>query len=594
MGRIRHRYNMGYEIKLKDSLKGFTNGLEKTISPKETIVQFRKKLESLDIDILEETVRIDNGRLDIPVYFSVCGSDAARVIGNKKQMGKGGTPEQAEASAVMELAERFSLFSFFRKEKNFFEDDYQKIKDDTAISFEMIAESVHENSDDLQSAMEVFCQVPLKWTHGYNLTRKTKMLVPFNWFFTINQFNGSSAGNSNEEAILQGICEIVERHVSSLVSRNKLSVPLIDLESVRDPLAVELIDKFKKSGIKLYASDFTLDTGIPTVGALAWDPLTFPEKSEIVWTAGTTPDPEKSLIRAITEVAQLAGDFNTASNYVASGLPKFKNLEDAGFIIDSHKKTNISSLPNISSDNFKIEIERCASALSENSMEVILVDVTHPQLGIPAFYTIVPGAHFRERAVGTSVGMFSARLIAESGNPSWAVEKLMAMDRILPGKYYINFFLGVAHLSMGEPLSALEYFQKALELDPNKQDIPSIYSYMGVSLKELERYRDAIKILEKAERYDTERTDIYNLMGFCYFKEKKHEMAIECFKKVVQLDPSSAIDYANIGSNYRDMGDKKNAIRYYRLALELDPGIDFARESLKNLEKNHGGNEDLE
>jgi ribosomal protein S12 methylthiotransferase accessory factor len=217
-------------------------------------------------------------------------------------------------------------------------------------------------------------------------------------------------------------------------------------------------------------------------------------------------------------------------------------------------------------------------------MEVILVDVTHPQLGIPAFYTIVPGAHFRERAVGTSVGMFSARLISESRSPSWAFKKLAAMDRILPGKYYINFFMGVTHLSLDEPLSALEYFQKALGLDPNKQDIPSIYSYMGVSLKEVERYRDAIEILKKAEGYDTERTDIYNLMGFCYFKEKEHERAIECFKKVVQLDPSSAIDYANIGSNYRDMGDKKNAIRYYRLALELDPGIDFARESLKKLE----------
>jgi ribosomal protein S12 methylthiotransferase accessory factor len=211
--------------------------------------------------------------------------------------------------------------------------------------------------------------------------------------------------------------------------------------------------------------------------------------------------------------------------------------------------------------------------------------VTHPKLGVPAFYIIVPGAHFRERAVGTSVGMFSAKLVTESGNPSRALEQLELMDRILPDKYYLQFFLGVSRLSLNDPLNALSYFEKALDLDPNSQDIPSIYSYMGISLKELERYREAIKVLEKAETYDRERTDIYNLMGFCYFKEKEHQKAIECFRKVLKLDPSSAIDYANIASNYRDMGDTENAAKYYRLALELDPGIDFARESLKKLEK---------
>jgi ribosomal protein S12 methylthiotransferase accessory factor len=100
----------------------------------------------------------------------------------------------------------------------------------------------------------------------------------------------------------------------------------------------------------------------------------------------------------------------------------------------------------------------------------------------------------------------------------------------------------------------------------------------------MEQYREAITNLEKAERYDKERTDIYNLMGFCYFKLREHEKAIQCFQKVLQLEPGSAIDYANIASNYRDMGERESAIRYYRFALELDPSIDFARENLMSLE----------
>ena len=91
-------------------------------------------------------------------------------------------------------------------------------------------------------------------------------------------------------------------------------------------------------------------------------------------------------------------------------------------------------------------------------------------------------------------------------------------------------------------------------------------------------------MLERAESWDNERTDVHNLMGFCYFKLKEHEKAIECFRNVLQLDPTSAIDYANIASNYRDIGDKESAIRYYKFALELDPTIDFARENLRALE----------
>lgn len=574
---------MNHKVILEDAYKGYTLDQDKIFSPEETVRRFKDKLREVDLDILEETLRIDNGRLDIPIYFSVCGRDAEEMIGTKKQMGKGGTPNQSEASAVMELAERFSFFSFSKNPENFIVDEYKNVKD-RALPFEAIAKSVHDDSDEVNRAREVFSRLPLKWTMGYNMTRGEEVLIPFDWFFAINEFNGPSAGNCVEEAISQGICELVERHVSSMVSRDRLKTPAIDLGNLSDPLLVEMIGKYQKAGIKLFASDFSLGMGIPSVGALAYDPTTFPEKSEIVWTAGTTPDPQKALSRALTEVAQLAGDFISGSNYVASGLPKFTDLAQADFIIHSGTQVDISTLPDISNDNIRVEVENCIAALTRINMEVIVLNVTHPKLKIPAFYTIIPGAHFRERAVGTSVGMFSAKLIAEGGDPEWALAELKKMDRLLPDKYYVKFFLGLSHLSLNEPGTALLCLEEALKLGPKQEDIPSIYSYMGICLKEEERYADAIKVLEKAEQYDSERTDIHNLLGFCYFKLKEHEKAIESFRNVLKLDPGSAIDYANIASNYRDMGKRELAIRHYKLALELDETIDFARENLRELE----------
>ena len=403
-------------MQLNDAYKTFTADQDKVLSPAETVRRFRKRLTDIDLDILAETIRIDNGRLDIPVFFSTCGKDARKTIGTKKQMGKGASPAQAEASAVMELGERFSFFSFANNPDNFTVATHREMGGD-AIPFSSIALSVHDESPDVQQARRIYENLPMRWTKAYSLTRRTPVMVPFDWFFAINEFNGPSAGNCVEEALSQGICEIVERHVSSVISRGRMQVPRIDTDSATDPAVVDMLAKYRRAGIELTASDFTLEMGIPSVGVLAYDPATHPGSSEIVWTAGTTPNPEKALSRALTEVAQLAGDFNSGSNYVASGLPKFSRLSEADYIRNAPNTLNIGDLPDLSDENIKVEVERLVAALSDRGLEVIVIDTTHPDLGIPAFYTIVPGAHFRERAHRTSVGMFTAKLLARMRPP---------------------------------------------------------------------------------------------------------------------------------------------------------------------------------
>ena len=573
------------KIILKDAFKTYTRDQDKTLSPEETVRRFRERLEKVDLDILRDTARIDNGRLDIPVYFSRCGRDARSVIGNRKQMGKGANPQQAEASAVMELAERFSFFSFAGNPARFITGTHAGLKEN-ALPFSEIAKSVHDGSEDLEAARRLFETLPLKWTWGFDLTRRKPALIPFDWFFAINAFNGPSAGNCREEALLQGICEVVERHVCARVSRHRTETPAIRPESATDPVVREMLQKYTAAGVTLHLSDLTLDTGIPTVGVLAYDPTTFPHKSEIVWTAGTTPGPEKALSRALTETAQLGGDFNTGAGYVASGLPKPPDLKDVAFVTDAATTVNIHDLPDLSDDNIRVEIETLIAALSERDLSVLAIDTTHPLLGVPAFYTIIPGAHFRERAAATSVAMFSAKLISENFPPEEAIGRLEEMEKTLPGKYYTQFYLGTARLAIGEAETAMDHLDRALDLDPDPQDLPSIHSYMGVCLKETGRYREALSVLKKGAALDAERTDIHNLMGFCHFKLKDHRKAIDCFQTVLRLDPGSAIDYANVGVNYRDLGETEKAMEYFLKALTIDPAIDFARE---NLDKLRGG-----
>jgi ribosomal protein S12 methylthiotransferase accessory factor len=245
---------------------------------------------------------------------------------------------------------------------------------------------------------------------------------------------------------------------------------------------------------------------------------------------------------------------------------------------------NLASLPDLSHANIRIEIENCVQALACRGLDVFLIETTHPDLRIPAYYTIIPGAHFRERSRNTSVLMFTAKHAAETMDPVDAIPALEGMGRAWPQKYFLQFYLGLVRLKTSEPELALSYFRRALELDPDPAETPSIYSYMGLAAKDSGRFDEALGFLRKGAEIDPDRTDLHNLMGYCHFKRGEHEEAVAAFQRVIELDPGSAIDYANLGVNYQALGQTAKARDYYEVALRLDPQIDFARERLSQMD----------
>jgi len=573
-------------IGIKDSFKNYSHDQDKTRTPEQTISWVRERLTKLDLNVLAKTVRIDTGRLDIPVYISLCGEDATRLTGTKKQMGKGATPQQSEASALMELMERFSFFSFIQRFP--FPTCRHRDLDDFAVSVHDLKKSVYDARTPPELCQQFLDDLPLRWVKAWNLSLGREQWVPIDWFYIINEYNGPAGGNTLEEAILQSLCEVVERHVGSIISNDMLVTPEIDVDSLCDPAAIELVNKFRSKGINLFLRDFSLNTGIPTVGALAYDPSTFPEKSEIVFTAGTTSNPEKSLCRALTEIAQLAGDFESRTSYRPT-LPKYASLEEAAYMMESNGKVSIRHLPNHDHHNMRVEIERCTAALADIGLQVLVVNVTHPQLQVPAVYTIIPGAHFLDHTRNTDFPQHAARTMLRGLAGEEMVHHMERLLSTFGPRFDLTFFLAHSLELHGNVEAALTLLRHALDQSPDPGEVGSIYVHIASCLKELERYEEALDALRHAEKANPELKEVYNLKGFCYFKLKKHNESIACFERVIELDPGSAIDYANIGSNLRELGHKQEAIRLYRIALELDPDIDFARTGIEKLEAEMAG-----
>lgn len=572
---------MNSNIVISDSYKNFSHDQDKTRDPEQTISWVRQVLEGVNLNVLAETVRIDTGRLGIPVFISLCGEDATRMTGTKKQMGKGATPSQSEASALMELMERFSFFSFIHQHP-FPTFKYGEL-DDSAVSVRDLKKSIHDEVTPDELCEAFLKDLPLRWVKAHNLSSGKDQWVPIDWFYMINEYNGPAAGNTLEEAILQSLCEVVERHVGSIISHDCLTTPEIDPESLRDPASIELVRKFRDNGIELFIRNFSLDTGIPTIGALAYDPSTFPEKSEIVFAAGTTSNPEKSLCRTLTEIAQLAGDFESRTSYRPT-LPKYASLEEAAYLMNGGEKTAIQDLPNLDDSNMRIEIKRCVAALAKIGLEVLVVNATHPELGVPTVYTIIPGAHFLDHTRNTDFPQHAARTILRGLSPELIPARMERLLSIFGPRYDLTFFTAYSLELEGRPEAALQLFRRALEQSPEPRELGSIHVHIASCLKEIGHYQDAIEALELAEAANPELKEIFNIRGFCYYMLKKHNESIQAFERAIELDPGSAIDYANIGSNLRELGHKHEAVRLYRIALEIDPDIEFARASLQKLE----------
>nr|WP_203529637.1 YcaO-like family protein [Pseudodesulfovibrio sp. JC047] len=564
---------------MKQCPKEFTIDQDKACRPQETVARVKKALADTCQGVLGTTDRVDTGRLGIPVFVSVCGPEAREIMPTRKQMGKGASPEQAEASALMELVERFSYFSFWADVSNFTELTWSEAATrwpESMMDIQKIIQSVEEDISEAE-AVRLMDLVQWRFHPALDVFAGREEYVPLDWFKKLNEFNGSSAGNTFEESICQGTCELVERHVCAVIDRSRQTTSTIDPESLDDPVLSRLVDCFKAQGITLILKDFSLGYPVPTVAAVAWDPKTFPALSEIVFTAGTAASPAKAAIRAVTEVAQLAGDFETSRVYEASGLSKFTELDQVRWL-EEGPVVPLQSLPTVEGADIYNELMALAEGLHEKGNTVYAVDTRHPDLQVTTNYNFVPGFDFRERTPNRSIGLFVGRILAEDAEFDAALEGLDVLEEVYPNAYFLPFFRGLLALRMGDPLYAAAQFEEAEPLQPANEEKALASFYQAYALSQMEAWEETLAPLDRAIALDKECKEFFNLRGVAHFKAERYAEAAENFQASLDIDSGSPHDLANLGLCHKFMGNGSEALDYLNAALDMDPSLDFARK----------------
>ncbi len=75
--------------------------------------------------------------------------------------------------------------------------------------------------------------------------------------------NGIASGNTLEEAVFHGLCEIIERDAWSLVEAVNKGGPVIT--GIENQTILSLLNRFKGAGVEITLRDISSDIGLPSV-----------------------------------------------------------------------------------------------------------------------------------------------------------------------------------------------------------------------------------------------------------------------------------------------------------------------------------------
>jgi Tfp pilus assembly protein PilF len=134
------------------------------------------------------------------------------------------------------------------------------------------------------------------------------------------------------------------------------------------------------------------------------------------------------------------------------------------------------------------------------------------------------------------------------------------------------FLEGARILTLKQFDSALEIFNRVLEIDPNYIKALEARAVIYMQKNELELAQND---LEKAISIEPENARLYFRLGQIYYRKKDLDKALELFTKAIDLEPTYPAAYMARSQVLREKGLEEAA------DLELDKAVAVQRELAK-------------
>jgi oxazoline/thiazoline synthase len=399
-----------------------TSGGYRTVSSRSTVARFRKHVSPLT-GVVSRLERIE---ADLPMntsYFAAHNFSApARNVNELRaglsggSFGKGSTAEQGEASALMEAIERYSgIFQGdeIRVKRRFtdFPSGEAILPNDVLLfsDAQYGPEQVPAPDDDGSRTPPPFDQsAEIEWSPIWSLRDERFKYLPTSllYFFyrgpgQINtDSNGCAAGNTLEEAIVQGFLELVERDAYAIWWYNRLQRPQVDLSHFDDSYVRDLQTQLAENGRRLWVLDVTSDLEIPTfVAILHW---MHNSHENIEFGSGAHFDSRIAMLRTLTELNQflsigLMGGGTGEKPSLDGSTPL--RLQDHPFLTPSnHPAVQPAFGSTFGRLDTREQVIACMRLVKREGLDLLVLNQTRPDIDVPVVRVVVPGLrHFYRR-----------------------------------------------------------------------------------------------------------------------------------------------------------------------------------------------------
>jgi ribosomal protein S12 methylthiotransferase accessory factor len=415
--------------------KFIADGGHRCVSPEETFERYKHHISPI-AGVVREVGKVSRNSNGLtPTYFAkhhfASMFDELSLLQQNfggRSAGKGRTDAQAKVSAFCEAIERYS--GVFQGDEYRIQSSYQQlgnraIHPNQCLNF---SQNQYENRREWNAKCGSFFQrVPepfdetgeIEWTPVWSLTEQDFKYLPTAYcYFGYPQSaqpdcwadtNGCAAGNTLEEAILQGFMELVERDSVALWWYNRISKPRVDLESFDEPYFQDLTNYYCSINREIWVIDITSDLNIPAFAAISR--RCDREVEDIILGFGAHFDPKLAVQRALTEVNQLLPPVLTANadgttQYASSAEPpvinwwKTATLQNQPYLVPASQIASkvYSDYPRVDNEDLLDDIKLCQQIVKQKGMEMLVLDQTRPDIGLRVVKVIVPGMrHFWRR-----------------------------------------------------------------------------------------------------------------------------------------------------------------------------------------------------
>jgi ribosomal protein S12 methylthiotransferase accessory factor len=395
-----------------------TSGGYRSVPSRTTVARFRKhvspltgvvkRLEPIEADLPMNTNFFAQHNFSAPA-MSV---DQLRSGLSGGSFGKGSTSEQAEASALMEAIERYSgifqgdeirmkrRFTDFAPGDAILANDVQLFSE---AQFQARHEPAQEDSHPIPDPIDPTASI--EWSPAWSLRDQRFRYLPTGLlYFFYRDFhtdsNGCAAGNTLQEAIVQGFLELVERDAYAIWWYNRSQRSEVDLSEFDDSYIRDIKTQFADAGRRLWVLDVTNDLGVPTyVAIMHWMK---DGEENIEFGSGAHFDRRIALLRSLTELSQFLsiGLMGGASGDKSSldGITPLR-LENYPFLIPASRPSVAPKLGiNVPLDSAREQVEACVEIARRAGYDFLVLDQTRPDVEVPVARVIVPGLrHFYRR-----------------------------------------------------------------------------------------------------------------------------------------------------------------------------------------------------